>query len=161
MENNISLKVSKDTSESQPQKREDNWKKMIDFLDFHCPYFAFIAPPISLLIFECIAIILDKNHITVLRDLPGDVAFTLWVILSYLMIPCKHRIFKVFSWGGFGCIIGLLFSAALIPLLSFAFQYAFIFLWMCLSSFFTYLLCRWQRLKRGEKTCLKDLITGI
>ena len=132
-------------------------KEIIELLDRLSPLFGFI--------FIFTFIWTSMNMISYAR-----VWLTIFSFLALVLIPCKHRIWIITSWGGIGTVLAMIIAFILMNYFKLTTDYLVLILYYILAflrlenllilfisiilSFPAYIFCRVARYRKGEKTTL-------
>jgi hypothetical protein len=95
---------------------------------------------------------------------------TIFSFLALVLIPCKHRIWIITSWGGIGTVLAMIIAFILMNYFKLTTDYLVLILYYILAflrlenllilfisiilSFPAYIFCRVARYRKGEKTTL-------
>jgi len=123
-------------------------EKIIDIVDYLSPLFS------TCIIF--LFLLIAPSHYS------GGVIIG-FMLLGLIATPCKHRIFKITSWGGLGCFFGLTIALLTIDQPYLCIFYVFFYFYFgfpgilhlsLLLAVPSYFLCRRKRYEEGKRTFL-------
>jgi len=133
-------------------------EKIIDIVDYLSPLFSTCIIFLFLLIFNYYSPI--RENINIAASYSGGVVIG-FLLLGLIATPCKHRIFKITSWGGLGCFFGLTIALIANPYTYVCIFYVFFYFGFpgilhlsLLLAVPSYFLCRRKRYEEGKRTFL-------